>query len=344
MYRRRKVKEELPPIPDKLEDFGYIVNENHEIRHKEEGTPYDFEFLYKNRPYNEARYEAFIELIGDMVEERLQQSPLNFQKTIVPVGADPAKNDKYTYVYMTPNALTTTDKLLLLIPGIKTRIGQWSRRIMCDENVERGSMIEISKLAQSEGFEVIIFNPNGLFFYDNAPHDRVLSNTPFEIIPENSGPEEHCQYVFEQFVRSSKAKTVNVIALGWGGYCFTEILNKHFDFVKERVGAVAIADSAHSITLVEGEHKRAWMINHMANWAVSGEPKGTIIRDPRMGCDTISANIEIADFTLPTCLDEILRYVGIKTGDVVANEDQSSEMPSKEELEELDDRVQMLDL
>jgi hypothetical protein len=41
-----------------------------------------------------------IDLIGDIVEERLQSEPYNYQKMTIPVGADPAK-DVHTYIYMT---------------------------------------------------------------------------------------------------------------------------------------------------------------------------------------------------------------------------------------------------
>ncbi|OAD07578.1 hypothetical protein MUCCIDRAFT_154707, partial [Mucor lusitanicus CBS 277.49] len=136
MYRRRKVNvEEKPPIPDNLEDFGYVLKENGEIRSITQDLPYEFDYLPKDRPYNEERYDKFINIIGDIVEERLQQAPYNFQKVIVPIGADPAK-DIHSYIYMTPNALTTTDKLMVMIPGNNTRIGQWSKRVMCDNSIQ----------------------------------------------------------------------------------------------------------------------------------------------------------------------------------------------------------------
>jgi len=81
MYRRRKVNvEEKPPIPDNLEDFGYVLKENGEVRSITQGSclvvwankyeslthflntdlPYEFDYLPKDRPYNEERYDKFI--------------------------------------------------------------------------------------------------------------------------------------------------------------------------------------------------------------------------------------------------------------------------------------------
>jgi hypothetical protein len=81
--------------------------------------PYEFDYLVKDRVYNEERYKVFIgnelnkikrtcvdhlmtckDLIGDVVEEKLQAEPYNFQKVIVPIGADPSK-DVHSYIYMT---------------------------------------------------------------------------------------------------------------------------------------------------------------------------------------------------------------------------------------------------
>lgn len=81
------------------------------------GEKYEFEHIPKDRPYNEARYNAFIsksfttwwkqqltycllDLVGDLVEQELQSAPLNFQKTIIPVNANPS-TDPHTYIYMT---------------------------------------------------------------------------------------------------------------------------------------------------------------------------------------------------------------------------------------------------
>lgn len=64
------------------------------------------------------------------------------------------------------------------------------------------------------------------------------------IITENDNPENHCQYVFHNFIRYSlkkkkkchttltyiyfrnvKAEKVAILAMGWGGHCFTLALN-----------------------------------------------------------------------------------------------------------------------
>lgn len=53
-------------------------------------------FFKKNRLYINIR----LDLIGEEVEKKLVEEPFNFQKKIIPVDADPAK-DPHSYIYMT---------------------------------------------------------------------------------------------------------------------------------------------------------------------------------------------------------------------------------------------------
>ncbi|KAG0187941.1 hypothetical protein DFQ28_005656 [Apophysomyces sp. BC1034] len=287
MYRRKPKKVEQPVFPDTVEEFGYIVKQNGEIRSKENDTPYEFEVIPKDRPYNEARYQKFIDLVGDLVEERLQKD-LHFQKVIVPVTADPSKNEPHSYIYMTPGALTTTDKLMILFPGHNNRVGQWSKRVMCDENIESGSMIGVSRTLQAQGYEVIILNSNGNFWVDNKPSDTLplSSYTQYDIVP--------------------------------------------VDFVKARVRAVAMANSAHTIDLIEGANKRTWIIDNVVNWSVGEQAKGEIVNDRRFGCTCLSA--KLADFTLPTCLNEMLHFIGVKMGDVDETENEDEEAAGDQDI------------
>ncbi|KAG2216386.1 hypothetical protein INT45_004804 [Circinella minor] len=279
MFRRRLKKKEAPQFPKTIEGFGYNVNDKGEIRGIENGISLSLSLstffffrtqkklnLYMDRVYNELRYKAFIDLIGDMVEEQLQAEPLNFQKSTIPTQADPSSGEPYSHIFMTPNAMTTTDRLLLLIPGNNTRIGQWTRRAMCDDNMKSGSMMKVATMAKERGYEIIIFNPNGIYWYDGKAQEMPpLTNMNFVMVPENEGPEVHCRYVFDKFISKVKATKIVAMTLGWGGFCLTELLNQYcnvisqIDFFKERVKGVAMADSTHSSDLVDGDDKRIWI-------------------------------------------------------------------------------------
>ncbi|KAI9270725.1 hypothetical protein BDA99DRAFT_502546 [Phascolomyces articulosus] len=348
MFRRRLKKKEVQEFPNTIEGFGYIVKENGEIRSKENDESYNFDYIPKDRPYNELRYKAFIDLVGDLVEEKLQAEPLGFKKTIVPTNADPSSDEPYSYIFMTPNALTTTDRLLLLIPGNNTRIGQWTRRAMCDDNLINGSMIQVATLAKERGYETIILNPNGIYWYDGKAREMPpLTHMNFVMLPENEGPEVHCSYVFDKFISKVKAENIVAMTLGWGGFCLTQLLNEHFDFFKNKVKAVAMADSTHSSDLIEGDDKRIWIRSHVLNWAASNNTRGEPLKDTRLGCDSLSSGDELAEFTVTHCIEDMVRFIDTKMGDYVP-EEVDDEIIREEDLqaeeEELNERVHVIDI
>ncbi|KAI7903576.1 Arb2 domain-containing protein [Cokeromyces recurvatus] len=341
MYRRRKpVIKEKPPIPNTLDEFGYVLKENGEIRSKDTDEVYLFDYLPKDRPYNEKRYDKFIELIGDEVEKQLQSEPYNFQKLIVPIDANP-KTDAHSYIYTTPNALTTKDKLLIMIPGNNTRIGQWSKRVLCDETIKSGSMMQITDMVKEHGYEAIILNPNANFWYNGRAWETPeVHTTKLTVVPENETPEMHCEYVFHHVIRNAQASKIAVIAMGWGGYGFTLALNNDFDFIKERVKAVAMVNSVHTKDMINGGSKRTFMFDNCVNWVVSQAKKGEIVTDIRSGCTCISSEEEIADFTLNKMLDDIMKFIYVKMGDIepeIVDEDEADEIEelTQEEIEEL---------
>jgi hypothetical protein len=120
-------------------------------------------------------YFYFPEIIADMVVQKLEQPPLNMVKAAVPANVTIGSSEPHTYILMTPDALTTPDKLLILIPGSQISLGQWSRRVMCDDNINEGSMISTSLKALEQGYQVIITNPNANYWSDNQSWVRVTS-------------------------------------------------------------------------------------------------------------------------------------------------------------------------
>ncbi|OBZ87317.1 hypothetical protein A0J61_04645 [Choanephora cucurbitarum] len=325
MYRRRKpVTETKPPIPDTLEEFGYRLKENGEVRSISLDEPYVFDYLPKDRPYNEKRYDRFMDIIGDEIEKRLQAAPYDYQKVYLPVGA--SEQEVHSYFYMTPNALTTTDKLLVMIPNNATRIGQWSKRVICDQNIFTGSMMQVTELVKEKGYEAIILNTNGNFWHEGRAQNTFPAHASKIIeIPGSETPEKHCEYVFEHFIKNAKAEKIAVMATGWGGHCFALTLNHEFDFIRQKVKVIAMTDSAHGSDLIEGSDKRTFMFENCINWIVNAKPKGEIVQDPRFGCTCISSALEINDFTLTEMLNDIMKFIFVKMGDIEPDQEEEEE-------------------
>ncbi|CAO3625102.1 unnamed protein product [Cunninghamella blakesleeana] len=221
---------------------------------------------------------------------------------------------------MTPNALTTTGNLLLFMPGTTTRIGVWSKRVMNEENIFGGSMLEMALEARRNNVEMIIFNPNGNIWYDNASHELTPKKKSFEFIPENESPEDHYRYVFKNYILSqAKAEKINVIALGHGGECFIYLLNDYYDQLKSRVEGVVIAHSSHTLNMID-EDKRSWVFNHIVNWAESEKPKGSNLIENNLGCATFSAEETLPEKVIWNCSKEIMKFIGIHFGYIIPEE------------------------
>ncbi|KAI8343963.1 hypothetical protein BC941DRAFT_464202 [Chlamydoabsidia padenii] len=332
---KRKQKKQTEPIPTTIDGFGYVIKENGAVRSKTTDSQYVFEYQPKDFAYNEARYNVFIGLLGDVIEEKLQQAPYGFQKVTVPLEADPAKDEPHTYFYMTPNALTTKDKLVVFIPGTQTRVGQWCKRVLCDESIYAGSMLDMAKDMIDRGYEVIILNPNGIMWYDNASHEMPpLKFEPWTVIPGNESPEEHCQYVFRHFVRQSQAEKIGVVALGYGGHCFAELLNDHFDIIKPKVVGVAIANTSHLSDNIHGSDKRAWMYDHVVNWTVSDQPKGENVPNNLIGCSSVSAgpDADLPDYILWKSADDMVKFIGIKMGEITLDEEDDLDEEQEQDI------------
>ncbi|RUP49020.1 hypothetical protein BC936DRAFT_143456 [Jimgerdemannia flammicorona] len=153
MYRKKPKKVEKPVFPETLEGFGYKINEEGKLRRIED------------------------DVIGSIVEDMMQAEPYDLVRHLIPINANPADGDMHSAV---ANALETTDKLLLLIPPSNIRrshhlssyspvfamdsVGQWTRRVMIDDSIYSGSMLDTIKRAREEGFEVFVFNPNENFW------------------------------------------------------------------------------------------------------------------------------------------------------------------------------------
>ena len=128
-----------------------------------------------------------------MVLQKLEQKPLSLIKAPVPFNATLGSSEPHTFILMSEKALTTPDKLLILIPGSQVQIGQWSRRVMCDENINDGSMATVCSKAFSQGYEVIITNPNANYWSANQSWVSVYQMPP-SVVSHDRPICSHCSF------------------------------------------------------------------------------------------------------------------------------------------------------
>lgn len=154
------MKKDEPPLefPDTLEGFEYAFNENGQLRHIKTGEPFVFNYREDLHRWNQKRYEALGEIITKHVYELLEKD-CNLQKVYLPIDA--TENEPKSFIFMSKDAMTNPDKMLVLIHGSGVvRAGQWARRLIINEDINSGTQIPYIKRAMKEGFAVIVLNPN----------------------------------------------------------------------------------------------------------------------------------------------------------------------------------------
>ncbi|OZJ04376.1 hypothetical protein BZG36_03195 [Bifiguratus adelaidae] len=168
MFRRRPKKKVLLEFPKTLEDFGYYITDKGSVRNKENGEPFDFEHS-EDKEFNLQRSDAFTAILNKLVDQKLVQEPYNLKAVQIPTHPETGQvAEWYCTIYMSENAMTTTDKLLVMVPGLNIRVGQWSRRYMVDTNLVKGSALEAINLARKHGHEVMLANPNENFWVNGS--------------------------------------------------------------------------------------------------------------------------------------------------------------------------------
>ncbi|XP_013368398.1 PREDICTED: protein FAM172A isoform X2 [Chinchilla lanigera] len=280
------MKKDEPPLdfPDTLEGFEYAFNEKGQLRHIKTGEPFVFNYREDLHRWNQKRYEALGEIITKYVYELLEKD-CNLKKITIPVDA--IESEPKSFIFMSEDALTNPQKLMVLIHGSGVvRAGQWARRLIINEDLDSGTQIPFIKRAVHEGYGVIVLNPNENYIEVEKPKmhvqstsdsadepaekrerkDKVLKETKkrrdfYEkyrnpqrekemmqlYIRENGSPEEHAVYVWDHFIAQSAAENVFFVAHSYGGLAFVELMIQREADVKSKVTAVALTDSVHNV-------------------------------------------------------------------------------------------------
>lgn len=183
------------PYPVDLAEFNYKYNDQGQLVHIKTGERY--------HPVTERHREALDKAILRHIQKRMikdygmvevwlpkqdedddvSQVLERAKATMADAkeAADPEKSAKtpsqrafQVNIFMTQDALTNRDKLLLLIQGSGgVRPGQWSRKVCVNDSLDSGAIFKYLDKAKERGYGVIVLNPNG-GMVDNDLDKRLL--------------------------------------------------------------------------------------------------------------------------------------------------------------------------
>ncbi|XP_065455270.1 cotranscriptional regulator ARB2A isoform X4 [Chrysemys picta bellii] len=302
------MKKDEPPLefPDTLEGFEYAFNEKGQLRHIKTGEPFVFNYREDLHRWNQKRYEALGEIITKYVYELLEKE-CHLKKVTLPVDA--TESEPKSFIFMSEDALTNPDKLMVLIHGSGVvRAGQWARRLIINEDLDSGTQIPYIKRAIEEGYGVIVLNPNENYIEVEKTKAQVqLSSDSSDEPAEKRERKDKIQKetkkrrdFYEKYRNPQKEKeTVQL---------YIRMIQREAD-VKNKVTAVALTDSVHNVWHQEaGKTIREWMRENCCNWVSSSEPLDTSVESMLPDCPRVSAGTERHELTSWKSFPSIFKF------------------------------------
>ncbi|XP_038026160.1 cotranscriptional regulator ARB2A isoform X3 [Anas platyrhynchos] len=302
------MKKDEPPLefPDTLEGFEYIFNEKGQLRHAKTGEPFVFNYREDLHRWNQKRYEALGEIITKYVYGLLEKE-CHLKKVTLPVDA--TESEPKSFIFMSEDALTNPDKLLVLIHGSGVvRAGQWARRLIINEDLDSGTQIPYIKRAVEEGYGVIVLNPNENYIEVEKTKAQVqLSSDSSDEPAEKRERKDKIQKetkkrrdFYEKYRNPQKEKETMQI--------YIRMIQREAE-VKNKVTAVALTDSVHNVWHQEaGKTIREWMRENCCNWVSSSEPLDMAVESMLPDCPRVSAGTERHELTSWKSFPSIFRF------------------------------------
>ena len=176
------------------------------------------------------------------------------------------------------------------------RAGQWTRKLIINQDLSHGSALPFLKEARERDWGVIVLNTN-------------LNTLEGETIPGSESPEEHAATVWQTMVQPAMAKKVVVVGHSYGGVVAMH-LARHFreDFLT-RVQGVLLTDSVHG--RLSGDSTVDSRLEAVGrNWVGSRLALGETVREAGQGrVERVSAGHEEHEWTTWAAMEEIFRVI-----------------------------------
>ncbi|XP_041041594.1 cotranscriptional regulator FAM172A homolog isoform X4 [Carcharodon carcharias] len=302
------MKKDEPPLkfPQTLEEFEYSFNEKGQLRHIKTGQPYVFNYHEDLHRWNQKRYEALGEIITHCVYELLENE-CHLKKVYLPVDA--TEGEPKSFIFMSEDAITNPDKLMVLIHGSGVvRVGQWARRLIINEDLDSGTQIPFIKRAMDEGYGVIVLNTNENYIEVEKSKKQVQSpanetDEPAEKKEKKDDSQKETNKrrdFYEKYRNPQKEKETKHIPI--------RMIQREAE-VKSKVISVALTDSVHNVWHQEaGKSILDWMQEHCRNWVSSSEPLDTPVEFMLPDCPRVSAGTERHELTSWKSFHSIFKY------------------------------------
>ncbi|KAF9086655.1 hypothetical protein BGX29_001293 [Mortierella sp. GBA35] len=312
MYRHRVKKAPTPVFADTLAGMGYTINEERKLIDTE-GKPYLFDLKAKNRAYQEAHGRALAEAAVKAIIKQMEDECDIVRKKIPFWIDDKDTTSPQASILMSKDA-KECDRLLVLIPNTMEILGSWSRRLLCNETVDVGSMLSTVKIARAKGYGVLMLNPNAHWFVNGRASVDIPLKSDVPMVPTLGSPEEHVEYVLRNLVAPEIAsKKLYFVAHKYGAHALLHNLYKHYDTFKDRVGGIALIEGVHSIdTYPDTLFQKWWSLNTVAYIQSEEAEKGQVEFRAHSGCNCYKTGTQQFDIAIMEGMPAIFEFFEVR--------------------------------
>ncbi|RMZ81297.1 hypothetical protein DV737_g2573, partial [Chaetothyriales sp. CBS 132003] len=258
-----------PIFPADLEELGYFINENDQIRQiGKPGQKYQYQ-VNKNDRVNEVYKQAMNTCCRRLVHARLKR--LGFQTVRLPLGA--TDTDPHVPIYAS-KSIERKKRVIVIFGERHLEPGIFSYRVIGEEGINIGSAIDFAESVLNKpahGCEddapgIIITNPSQLLWYrgggravtwsewmglprESAVHEPFRIDAVKNKIPKNDDYREHVRCVFDDALPKllHKDAKLDIIGLEWTGNAVLEYLSQHWPIWKDQIDGICFGEPQHSI-------------------------------------------------------------------------------------------------
>ncbi|CAF0772160.1 unnamed protein product [Adineta steineri] len=194
--------------------------------------------MYSNEDDNQRRYHSIGRLVDNHVYTLLERV-CELQRITIPI--DPRNNEPTGFFFASDDILSAKFLMIIIHGTGVVRAGQWSRKLIINENLSVGSQIDYILRAKAHGYAVIVTNTN----LNIDESFQSIHNKP-RYIRGSSCAEEHACYIWENFIQRSSAPYICIVAHSYGGAVVLKLASQYMSEFDKRVFAVALTDSPMS--------------------------------------------------------------------------------------------------
>jgi len=277
-----------------LAEFGYTFNDKGEMRSVPGNVPFNFQVKPGDQHFNQKHYEALGEVLTEEVYTLLE-TKAGLEKRYLD------SKRKESFVFVSPD-FQNKEQLVCLIHGSGVvRAGQWARRLIINNDLDKGTQIPYILRSIKAGYGVVVFNTNQNTYVDDKGKTKS--------IPGSENPEDHAVTVWNQLIsRENNIKDIFIVAHSYGGVVTVDLARQMRRDFLERVSGVFMTDSVH-YGLTGRKDLDTKMKDIGVNYVTSQLPLGEPVKASQSDIKRVSAGHDKHEWTSHCAIDEIFQGI-----------------------------------